>query len=116
MKMLPSDAQELFKNRVGTLYQSNVARRFYLDFQGSLQSFSAKQFNQVKSILDTVDPENVLMNHSLCDTEVVYLPSMDLLLVMRVHEILGLKDLFDGAATMLDLTAILYTRIYNVLI
>jgi hypothetical protein len=46
----------------------------------------------------------------------VYITSIDVLLVMRVQEMIGLKDLFAGAATMLELTSILYKRVYNVLI
>ena len=65
--------------------------------------------------MSSIAPESLLLNHSLCDTEVLYIPSMDVLIVMRVHELLGLKDLFTGAAAMQDLNSILYQRIYNVL-
>jgi len=114
--MLPNDAQELFKNGVGTLYQSASTRQFYLVFQGVTQAFNAIQFSRLKARLAAVQPEELLLSQTLCDTEVVYLPSIDVLLVMRVQEMIGLKDLFTGAATMLELTAILYQRVYNVLI
>ncbi len=114
--MLPDDAKELFKNGVGALYQSASTKKFYLVFQGVVQPFNASQFSRLKSKLEGVNPESLLLSHSLCDTEVVYIPSIDVLLVMRVQEMIGLKELFAGAATMLELTSILYKRVYNVLI
>lgn len=114
--ILPADSQELFRNRVGAIYQSVSSRRFLLEYKGILQSFSALHFGQLKTYLSAVDIEELLSQHSLCDTEVVYLPGMDVLLVMRVHEIIGLKELFAAASAMQELNSILYQRIYNVLI
>lgn len=115
-EFLPADSQELFRNRIGAIYQSVATRRFVLEYKGTFQSFSALHFSQLKNYLSSVNVEDLLTSHSLCDTEVIYLPGMDILLVMRVHELLGLKELFAASSAMQELNAILYQRIYNVLI
>lgn len=115
-EFLPSDAQELFKSRIGAVYQSAGTRRFLLEYKGTVQSFSAQHFFQLKNHLSSINLEELLESHSLCDTEVLYLPGMDILLVMRIHEILGLRELFEAATAMQELNSILYQRIYNVLI
>ncbi len=113
---LPPDSQELFRNRVGAIYQSVASRRFLLEYKGTLQSFSAPHFSQLKNHLSAINVEDLLSSHSLCDTEVIYLPGMDVLLVMRIHELIGLKELFAASSAMQELNSILYQRIYNVLL
>lgn len=114
--LLPADSQELYRNRTGAIFQSAATRKFYLEFQGRIQPFSNLHFNQLKNLLMSVEPAQLLLNHNLCDSEILFVPSMDMLLVMRVHEIIGLKDVFEGAVAMLDLHTILCQRVYSVLI
>lgn len=96
----------VFETETGCLFQSDEKERFYLTMTESLIEFRPCELIAFKRKLNQVDMAN-LLSATTPDIEIISLPSCDRIFALSIHDVLALRELVNGAFTMLELNSIL---------
>lgn len=105
---------EVFTTTSGGVYQSDSESCWYVDFAGKLNRFDYRCLLKLKKAVYNIDVEAILLKSGKsADIEIVFICACDHTYILSVVEIVRLKELLQGAFTMLELNHIIYDRLYR---
>jgi hypothetical protein len=105
---------EVYRSKGGCLYQDDRKNCFVLEYAGSASPLSVPCFFCLKRTIDNIDVAAMATSTCSSDSmEIISAPGCDRCFVLTLQELLDMKDLFEGARTMLELNSILHARIYS---
>ena len=108
-----SKAKEVYRNRLGCIYQDDRHKCYILEYNGHTTTLSVNCFFHLKKQFDQIDIAAVVNNLSLsADITIIAPHSCDRVFALTLSELLEIKDLFAGARVMLELNSIVQERIY----
>lgn len=103
---------EVFKTKYGCVYQCDDQNCFWVDFAGSLTSFSFHCFFRLKQLVDQIDIEAMVNNPGKdADLEIISPCSCERCYTLTLPEIIRFKSLLSGAKVMLELNSIIHERL-----
>jgi len=95
---IPSNAEELYRNSHGCVYQCDLTNKIYIEFGESLTAFRINNFLNFKQLVDKIDIHTMIFNLSdEYDYEVVQAPHSNTKYVLTLCEIINLRELLIGA-------------------
>ena len=110
-----SQFTEVFKTKNGAIYQSDSENCWYIDFAGKLARFDYRNLLKLKKAVYQIDIEGLLLNSDKApDLEIIFICACDHCYVLSLLQIIKLKDLLQGAFTMLELNHIIYDRLHRI--
>lgn len=92
------------------VFQDDRSGHVILDFYGDLISFRLCEFVSFKRKMLQLDLVKLFDSHTP-DQELIYLPHCDRFLLLSIHQILELREVFMGAYAMLELNSLIHSRI-----
>jgi len=105
---------EVFSTKTGAIYQSDSENCWYVDFAGKLARFDYRNLLKLKKAVYQLDIEDLLLNGiPSADLEIIFICACDHCYVLSLLQIIQLKDLLQGAFTMLELNHIIYDRLHR---
>jgi len=106
---------EVFSTKNGAIYQSDSENCWYVDFAGKLARFDYRNLQKLKKAVYQIDIEGLLLNSDKApDLEIIFICACDHCYVLSLLQIIKLKDLLQGAFTMLELNHIIYDRLHRI--
>lgn len=105
---VPTSYQEVFRTDKGIVYQCDQTNRLILSFWDANTSLSARDFNQFRHLVNTVNVHQMALSTDAADDiEILALPQSDRCYVLTLCEIIHLRELLNGANLMLELNSLL---------
>jgi len=107
-----TDVQEVYSNRLGSIYQNDSRNCYVLAYNGRATLLSVGCFFHLKKQFDQVDID-AMVNNPRAEADMVILAphACDRVFVLTLSELLQIKELFAGARVMLELNSILQERV-----
>ncbi|MEM6264474.1 MAG: hypothetical protein AAGI38_18310 [Bacteroidota bacterium] len=116
MKLTPSvDMQiEVYANEHGSVYQCDRTNRLILDFGGVQVSFRVNDFLRLKDRVFGIDLECMACPiRPGAEVKLLIPDNCERCFVLSLRDVLGLRDLLEGALCMLELNSILHERLHR---
>lgn len=105
---------EVFSTNDGAIYQSDSENCWYIDFAGKLARFDYRNLLKLKKAVYQIDIEGLLLNSDKsADLEIIFICACDHCYVLSLLQIIKMKELLQGAFTMLELNHIIYDRLHR---
>jgi hypothetical protein len=105
---------EVFTTAFGGMYQSDSENCWYVNFANKLNRFDYRCLLKLKKAVYNIDVEAILLkSNKSADIEIVFICACDHTYILSVMEIIRLRELLQGAFTMLELNHIIYDRLYR---
>lgn len=105
---------EVFSTTEGAIYQSDSENCWYIDFAGKLARFDYRNLLKLRKAVYKIDIEHLLLNTTTApDVEIIFICACDHCYVLSLLQIIKLKELLQGAFTMLELNHIIYDRLHR---
>lgn len=95
---------EVFKTQNASIIQDDKNESFVLNYHSEELSFKLCDLFGLRKKLFNLDLIS-LLNVDSPDTEIIYLPHLDRLLILNIQEIIELRDLLSGAFNTLQLNS-----------
>jgi hypothetical protein len=113
----PSTLHEVFATKSGSVSQCDQQNCWYIDFAGKVSRFDYRCLLLLKKAVYNIDVEALLLkNTKSADIEIVFICASDHFFVLNALEIIAMKELLQGAFTMLELNHIIQDRLYRLAI
>lgn len=110
-----SDLIEIYRTSKGCVYQSDREKKFYLEFNGSITTFSVTSFFNFRKKVAKVNLASMAQNTGKAWDFAILTPSeTERVYVLTLCEIVQLKDLLAGTSVMLELNSILQERLNSI--
>ena len=107
-------ATELYRTTKGAVWQDNRGRGFWLEWAGEATFFRYPVFQEFLKHVRSIDLDEMVMNaHRHADVAILSPGNCERCFVLTLCEAWALKDLFQGAQTMLELHRIVQDRLYT---
>lgn len=104
----------IYSNAMGTVWQDDRGRGFWLEWLGSHYFFRYPEFQELIRQSKRIDLERMVMDSSPQGDFTIFSPgNTERLFVLTLCEAWMLKDLLDGTQAMLDLHRIVQDRLYS---
>lgn len=113
---LPSiNFTEVFSTKNGAIYQSDSEGCWYIDFAGKLARFDYRNLLKLRKAVYQIDIEDLLLNSAKsADLEIIFICACDHCYVLSLIQIIKMKELIQGAFTMLELNHIIFDRLHRI--
>lgn len=99
-----ANVEEVFMTSNGAVYQCSRKNCYWLDFAGRTTSFSVSDFFNFKKRIDAIDLEMMLTDSSRSsDFEIIMPFRTERCFILRVEDIINLREILSGAKFMLEL-------------
>lgn len=110
-----TDLVEVFSTSFGSVHQCDKGNCIYLNFSGRRAQYKLACLQRLKKVLDNIDLIKMTdVNHP--GIEIIFLCGAEECFVLDLQEIIHLKELINGAFTMLELNSILTDRLNRLII
>lgn len=110
-----SDAIEIYRTSKGCVYQSDREKKFYLEFGGTVTSFTVLSFFNFRKKVAKINLADMAQNTGKAWDFAIIAPSeTERVYILTLCEVVQLKELLAGATVMLELNSILHERLYSV--
>jgi len=107
---------KVYGNHAGTIYQSDEAKCWFIDFAGKIARFDYRNILKLKKAVYNIDIEALLLsNDKSGDLEIIFICACDHCYVLSLLEIIAIKDLLQGTFVMLELNHIIQDRLHRVI-
>jgi len=111
----PQTMTEVFKTKVGGIYQFDAERCWYVDFAGKMAKFDYRNLLKLRKAVYNVDIEGILLDSSKSpDVEIIFICACDHCYVLTLMQIISLKEILEGTFVMLELNNIIHDRLYRI--
>ena len=111
----PIHFEEVFSTEKGSIYQSDSENCWYIDFAGKLARFDYRNLLKLRKAIDNIDIEKTLLTSDLSpDVEIIFICACDHCYVLSLLQVIGLKELLQGAFVMLELNHIIQDRLFRI--
>lgn len=97
----------VFSTDNGSVYQSDKLNCFYVDFGGKFARYNCSSLKKLKTIIECVDIEALLLDTNRADFELITFNGCDHIYLLNALEIIAFKELMQGAFTMFKLNLII---------
>jgi len=105
---------EVFATKHGAVYQDDASRRWQVDFAGKSASFDYRNLLKLRKGIYNIDVEDRLLNDAQSpDVEIIFICASEHCYVLRLVQVIALKELLEGAFVMLELNQIIHNRLYR---
>src|SRR3546814_12003566 len=105
--------EEVFSTSAGTVYQSDAERCLYLDFAGKRTSLNILCLIRLKTAVDQVDIDNMLLDATSPDLEVISICACELGFVLTATGVLALLELLQWTTVKLNLNHLIRECFYR---
>src|ERR1700760_4229987 len=111
----PQTMTEVFKTKVGGIYQFDAERCWYVDFAGKMAKFDYRNLLKLRKAVYNVDIEGILLDNSKSpDVEIIFICACDHCYVLTLLQIIALKEILEGTFVMLELNNIIHDRLHRI--
>ncbi len=105
----------LFQTEKGRVIQDDHAHQFILEFGGKKSFFKVQEFLQFKKSIDNLNLQDLFLGEGPgVDIQIIHHTGSEHLFVFTLCELIGIKELLSGAATMIELNRILNDRLLSI--
>lgn len=108
--MVGSCLELVYETSNASIHQCDLSEKYELKFFDqalTLRPCELLTFKRKILAIDVVE----LLTQTKADVELVRMPSCDRLFVFSIQEVLELRDLIDGAFTMLELNSLIHRQL-----
>lgn len=106
---------EVFSTPFGSVHQYDKGNCIYLNFSGRKAQYKLACLQRLKKVIDNIDLARMTdIDHP--GIEIIFLCGAEECFVLDLQEIINLKELINGAFTMLELNSILTDRLNRMVI
>src|SRR3546814_18395644 len=88
--------EEVFSTSAGTVYQSDAERCLYIDFAGKRTSLNILCLIRLKTAVEKVDIDNMLLDATSPDLEIISICACEHCFVLNATGVLALRELLQG--------------------
>ncbi|WP_237088309.1 hypothetical protein [Nubsella zeaxanthinifaciens] len=107
--------EEVYATDNGVVFQCDLEKCWYIDFAGKLARFDYRNFLKLKKAVYQINiEEKLLSSDQTADVEIIFICACDHAYVLSLLQLIQLKELLQGAFTMLELNHIIYDRLHRV--
>ncbi|MEQ9166838.1 MAG: hypothetical protein RLO12_11310 [Fulvivirga sp.] len=111
MMTLDNNQLELvYETNRASLHQCDTSEIYTLRFNSEVVEFRVCQLIAFKRKIQKIDLAQMFADDT-ADIEIVYMPHCDRLFALNIHDVLQLKELFDGAFAMLELNSMIHKEL-----
>lgn len=103
----------VFSTAHGAIYQSDKLNCLYVDFGQKFARFNYKQLEKLKSTIEEIDIEALLLNTARANYEIITFGGCEHIYLLSAVEIVKLKELLQGAFTMFKLNHLINDCLYR---
>jgi hypothetical protein len=108
--------EEIFVCNENAIYQCNSKRKIVFVFQNKVEYLRINDFFSLCQWIENYDIMPMLSVETTAEIEILYPSFFENIFILNLQELLQLKNLLEGAKTMLELQSILYERLYSVIV
>ncbi|MGE6220901.1 hypothetical protein ACQKCH_13820 [Nubsella zeaxanthinifaciens] len=107
--------EEVYATDNGVVFQCDLEKCWYIDFAGKLARFDYRNFLKLKKAVYQINiEEKLLSSDQTADVEIIFICACDHAYVLSLLQLIQLKELLQGAFTMLQLNHIIYDRLHRI--
>ncbi len=107
--------EEVYATDNGVVFQCDLEKCWYIDFAGKLARFDYRNFLKLKKAVYQINiEEKLLSSDQTADVEIIFICACDHAYVLSLLQLIQLKELLQGAFTMLELNHIIYDRLHRI--
>ena len=106
--------EEVYATDNGVVFQCDLEKCWYINFAGKLARFDYRNFLKLKKAVYQINiEEKLLSSDQTADVEIIFICACDHAYVLSLLQLIQLKELLQGAFTMLELNHIIYDRLHR---
>ncbi|HEY9559434.1 MAG TPA: hypothetical protein VIR29_01460 [Anseongella sp.] len=105
--------EEVFSTSAGTVYQSDAERCLYIDFAGKRTSLNILCLIRLKTAVEKVDIDNMLLDATSPDLEIISICACEHCFVLNATGVLALRELLQGTFVMFKLNHLIRDCLYR---
>lgn len=105
--------EEVFSTSAGAVYQADSERCLYIDFAGKHSKLNFLCLVRLKSAVEKVDIEGMLLDAAAPDLEIISICACEHCFILNATEILALRELLQGAFVMFKLNHLIKDCLYR---
>lgn len=112
-QFMSTKLEEVFSTSAGAVYQADSERCLYVDFAGKRTRLNFLCFLRLKTAVEKVDIEQMLLDAEAPDLEIISICACEHCFVLDATEILAFRELLQGAFVMFKLNHIIKDCLYR---
>ena len=112
LEEIVSEASEVYSYQNLSLSQYDQRELFAIEWNGISLEFKLCDLIAFKKKLFAIDL-SMMFDTAQPDIEVIYLPGLDMHLILGLEDILNFRELLSGGFTLLTLNSMVHRALYN---